>query len=148
MMKFRVASGIVPRYAQLWLQSGVGRSLLIQNAKRAIGQASINQTDVSYTLLPLPPSREQVRILETLAGKSDTTSSFQKNLLFLSETSRNARAALLVSAFSGRLVPQAPSEGTGHQLLEQILATKTETDTAKTKSKDAAAKSKPRKPKK
>ncbi|MEI8026598.1 MAG: restriction endonuclease subunit S [Pseudomonadota bacterium] len=40
-------------------------------------------------------------------------------------------SSVLSLAFSGRLVPQDPSEGTGHQLLEQILTAKTNSDSTK-----------------
>jgi type I restriction enzyme S subunit len=53
----------LPNYANLLLQTINARSYLIGQAKRALGQVSINQPQVSNLLFPLPPLAEQHRIV-------------------------------------------------------------------------------------
>jgi type I restriction enzyme S subunit len=53
----------LPSYANLLLKTINTRSYLIEQAKRALGQVSISQPQVSNLLFPLPPLPEQHRIL-------------------------------------------------------------------------------------
>jgi type I restriction enzyme S subunit len=63
MMRLRLGARVVPRYAELYLQSSEGRARLIKGAKWAVNQASINQRDVRECSFPLPPLAEQHRIV-------------------------------------------------------------------------------------
>jgi type I restriction enzyme S subunit len=63
MMRISLVSSAAPPYVTLFLQSMLGRQLLTKNAKWAVNQASINQTDVKSTPIPLPPADEQLEIV-------------------------------------------------------------------------------------
>jgi type I restriction enzyme S subunit len=63
MMRAALSALIHARYVEFYLRSVDGRSRLSINAKWAVNQASINQQDVKSTALPLPPFREQQRIV-------------------------------------------------------------------------------------
>ncbi|EHR63699.1 restriction endonuclease subunit S [Saccharomonospora cyanea] len=56
MMRFRVDSArLLPRYAAQVLSSRYAQRYIVQSAKQAINQASINQRDVREFQFPLPP---------------------------------------------------------------------------------------------
>ena len=81
----------LPNYANLLLQTINARSYLIGQAKRALGQVSINQPQVSNLLFPLPPLAEQRRIVakidqlmalcDNLEKQINNANSKQTNLL-------------------------------------------------------------------
>ena len=63
MMRLRLANALNSRFIEMYLRSKEGRARLIERAKWAVNQASINQTDVGLTLVPLSPLAEQTRIV-------------------------------------------------------------------------------------
>jgi type I restriction enzyme S subunit len=63
MMRFRLVSGVLPRYVALYLGSRIGKWRLTANAKWAVNQASINQKDVLATEIPLPSLEYQAQIV-------------------------------------------------------------------------------------
>lgn len=117
----------------------------INKAAHGAAQKNINLEVLGELPVPLPPFAEQVRIVETLKNQEAAIGKIIGSIEALSLAARKQRGSILGSAFSGHLVPQVQSEGTGHQLLEQILAAKSDSDDAKANAKEAAAKAKPRK---
>ena len=59
MMKLRMDSGVLPRFAEMVLLSHAARGHFVSRAKKAVQQASINQQDVVSFPLSLPPLSEQ-----------------------------------------------------------------------------------------
>ena len=59
MMKLRMDSGVLPRFAEMVLLSHAARGHFVARAKKAVQQASINQQDVVSFPLSLPPLSEQ-----------------------------------------------------------------------------------------
>jgi len=55
-----------PTFFAAYLNSNLGRPSLCQGIKHAIGMATINNGDVRNCIVPLPPLREQRRIVEIL----------------------------------------------------------------------------------
>jgi len=63
LLRIRVNEGIlVPYYLLYWLRSDYCKSYYTRNARRAIGQASLNQKDIREIAILLPPLSEQNRI--------------------------------------------------------------------------------------
>lgn len=110
-----------------------GRNRLCSNAKHAVNQASINQTDVSMTPIPICSIREQQKIIESLDSQLSVISSMiedvDKNLL----RSEALRQSILKKAFSGQLVDQDPSDEPASILLERIAAEKAQAATQRKK---------------
>ncbi|MFG1520349.1 restriction endonuclease subunit S [Halobacteriovorax sp. ZH1_bin.1] len=98
----------------------------------------INNGDIAPLLIPIPPLNEQQRIIEKLI-KCDLqiSSSIDEKI----NLCRLLKEAILNKAFQGQLVPQISEEGTGHELLEQILKEKEHADVNK-KSKTKVSKKK------
>ena len=64
MMRLRLKREYVnPEYVVLFLKSILGIGELRKNAKHAVNQSSINQTDVKAVVVPLPPLQEQDEIV-------------------------------------------------------------------------------------
>lgn len=61
-MRFRLDKQQIDlEYAMYYLSTSFGRHELIKNAKQAVNQASINQTDVGNALIPIPKDLEEQR---------------------------------------------------------------------------------------
>jgi type I restriction enzyme S subunit len=57
------ADQLAPAFLNLFMKSSLAKDALYAHAKEAIGQASINQGQVSSLVAPLPPQSEQQRIV-------------------------------------------------------------------------------------
>ncbi len=77
MMCVRVTSteDLLPEYLLHLLSSKSARSQILNSAKRAVAQASINQQDVRGFRFPIPPAGEQERIIGNLTGIEDAEES-------------------------------------------------------------------------
>ena len=53
---------LVPYFLSYWLKSDYCKRYYTTNARRAVGQASLNQKDIKEILVPLPPLPEQNRV--------------------------------------------------------------------------------------
>lgn len=122
MMRIELLSNVSPYFVQLYLSSSLGRSRLTKNAKWAVNQASINQSDVALCAVPLPPLAEQMRIvaeverlLSVATASADTLSANSKRCTVL-------RQSVLKWAFAGRLVDQNCGEESAESLLARIRA--------------------------
>lgn len=100
MMRLRLASGISSEYVSIYLRSTEGRSRLIENAKQAVNQASINQDDVLRTAVPLPPPSEQVEIVRRAEGWAIGLHSLAATLSAEQTRAGRLRQAILKHALS------------------------------------------------
>ncbi len=122
MMRIELLPGVSPPFVHLCLSSSAGRSRLTKNAKWAVNQASINQTDVARCVVPLPPLAEQSKIvgevdrLLTVAAASDDA--------LRANTRRCAalRQSVLKWAFEGRLADQDSADEPADVLLARVRA--------------------------
>tara|TARA_R110000851_G_scaffold98223_1_gene212648 strand:- start:12993 stop:14528 length:1536 start_codon:yes stop_codon:yes gene_type:complete len=111
---------VIPRFIKIFLSSPIGLSRLRSNAKHAVNQASINQTDVKSVEIQLPNLEEQAQIahiVEELLCKADT---FEKQYLEAKRFINRLTQSILAKAFRGELVEQNPNDESASQLLERI----------------------------
>lgn len=71
--------------------------------------------------IPLPPFKEQLKIVKEIEQRRESVDSVFERLSSITKLLKATSSGILNSAFSGRLVPQVQSEGTGHDLLKSIL---------------------------
>ena len=104
MMRLRPTSHGSRRYLTYYLQSVRGRMMLIRNAKHAVNQASINQSDVKGTPVPLPPEEEQKEIVRRVRQRLDKIDEMAAHVDGARERLDHLDRSVLAKAFRGELV--------------------------------------------
>ena len=96
----------------------------LKNGTIATAQPNCNGKTLAKMLLPIPPAKEQDRIVEKLTQLSPFLDNYglcQDRLNLLNEEIKEqVKKSILQEAIQGRLVPQIAEEGTAQDLLEQI----------------------------
>ena len=120
MMKVIPSKCTNPSFFAHYLRSPVGRARLTTRAKWAVNQASINQSDVCMTPVPLPPLAEQHRIVaeveRLLSVIQQTEAVVEANLT----RAERLRQSILKRAFEGKLVRQDSNDEPASALLKRI----------------------------
>ena len=111
-------------YVATYLASYEGRNRLCENAKHAVNQASINQTDVGNTLVPITFMEEQILIVQKIEQNLSHTNALISQIEEHLKKVEALRQSILKKAFSGQLVPQDPDDEPASSLLERIKAEK------------------------
>ena len=120
---------ILEEFVHICLLSQYGYAELTKY-KKATAQESISIEAIRDVLLPIPPTLEQQKIvdkyyqLETFADKYSKLQGCLDKLN--TEIFDKFKKSVLQEAIQGKLVPQIASEGTAHELLEQIKIEKQE----------------------
>jgi type I restriction enzyme S subunit len=122
MMRLRLTPSTSPSYVQLYLSSDAGRRRLISHAKWAVNQASINQTDVSATVIPMVAFEEQQAIVRRVGKHFAWIDHFAAEAANARKLVNHLDQAILTKAFRGELVPQDPNDEPASVLLERIRA--------------------------
>jgi len=125
MMRLRPTSLGSRRYLAFFLQSARGRRLLIRNAKHAVNQASINQSDVKGTPVPLPPGEEQEEIVRRIRQRLDKIDEMAQHVERAGERLEHLDRSVLAKAFRGELVEseaeRAHREDRDYETAEELL---------------------------
>ena len=118
-----VCSGMALSYVALFINA-----ISLVDYVTGTAQPKMNQEKMNSILLAIPPVKEQHRILEkmsTVDAFVDKYASLQTKMDSLDNyVYELLRKSILQEAIQGKLVPQIASEGTAHELLEQIKAEK------------------------
>ena len=89
---------------------------------------NINQLIIKHCLLPIPPQKEQTRIVEKLSLLHLYITQYGECQIKLDYINKEIldkfKKSILQEAIQGKLVPQLTEEGTAQELLEQIKAEK------------------------
>lgn len=124
-MRCRVIEDVISKaYVVAYLASHEGRNRLCENAKHAVNQASINQTDVSNTLIPITFMEEQILIVQKIKQKLSKSDALISQIEDQLKKVEALRQSILKRAFSGQLVSQDPNDEPASILLERINAEK------------------------
>jgi type I restriction enzyme, S subunit len=101
---------------------------LYRNINQGTAQPNLNTDIIKMTLVPIPPYKEQIRIVEELGNISPIIKHYEKAQDELDELNESIpkliKQSILQEAIRGKLVPQLTEEGTSQELLEQIKAEK------------------------
>lgn len=111
-----------------YLAGHPGRKRLCSNAKHAVNQASINQTDVASTPIPIASVAEQTAVAEVLASRLSLIAGLEEGIRLNLRKSEALRQSILKKAFSGQLVPQDSDDEPASVLLERIRIEKAVTN--------------------
>jgi type I restriction enzyme, S subunit len=135
MMRLNLVESVFPKFIEFYLRSPFGRKSLLKDAKWAVNQASINQTDVKNTYIPLPPFNEQVKIAQIIEQEFLGIDKVFSALNSCQELLDNQDRSILAKAFRGELVPQDPNDEPAAVLLDRIRAEREQTSTPKQRGK-------------
>ena len=97
---------------------------LYRNINQGTAQPNLNTDIIKMTLVPIPPYKEQIRIIEQLGNISPIIEHYEKAQDELDELNESIpkliKQSILQEAIRGKLVPQIAEEGTAKELLKQI----------------------------
>ena len=127
LIRTRYSSLLNAHYMKSFMESQLYWEQL-KNGTIATAQPNCNGKTLSKMLLPIPPTKEQDRIVEKLRQLSsflDNYGLYQDRLNLLNEEIKEQlKKSILQEAIQGKLVPQIAEEGTAQELLEQIKTEK------------------------
>ena len=127
LIRTRYSSLLNPRYMKSFMESQLYWEQL-KNGTIATAQPNCNGKTLAKMLLPIPPTKEQDRIVKKLTQLSSFLDNYglcQDRLNLLNkEIKEQLKKSILQEAIQGKLVPQLAEEGTAQELLEQIKAEK------------------------
>ena len=127
LIRTRYSSLLNPRYMKSFMESQLYWEQL-KNGTIATAQPNCNGKTLAKMLLPIPPTKEQDRIVKKLTQLSSFLDNYglcQDRLNLLNdEIKEQLKKSILQEAIQGKLVPQLTEEGTAQELLEQIKAEK------------------------
>lgn len=112
---------IVSEYV-LWAMIAAKKSVLETVKSSSHGTMRLEAGTVENWPIPLAPHNEQMRIVAALKESEKRSKQISSMIDEVKKKTRTASNSILSSAFSGRLVKQEPSEGTGKDLLTKISA--------------------------
>lgn len=119
-MKIVVSEAVLPEYITMFLTSVLGTKLIRANAKHAVNQASINQTDVANTPFPLCTIDEQHQIVNEIESRLSEADVMEKAIDESLLKAERLRQSILKKAFEGKLVPQDENDEPASELLKRI----------------------------
>ena len=123
LIRTRYSSLLNPRYMKSFMESQLYWEQL-KNGTIATAQPNCNGKTLAKMLLPIPPTKEQDRIVKKLTQLSSFLDNYglcQDRLNLLNdEIKGQLKKSILQEAIQGKLVPQLTEEGTAQDLLEQI----------------------------
>lgn len=97
---------------------------LYRNINQGTAQPNLNTDIIKMTLVPIPPYKEQIRIIEQLGNISPIIEHYEKAQDELDELNESIpkliKQSILQEAIRGKLVPQIAEEGAAKELLKQI----------------------------
>ena len=114
-------SEVHPEFVSWWGNS-FGQTFFEQSGKQTTNLASINLSVLSGFPVPLPPLSEQHRIVAEVERRLSVIQQAEAAVEANLRKAERLRQSILKQAFSGRLVPQDPSDEPASVLLERIRA--------------------------
>lgn len=94
---------LIGDFLTYYLSSSAGKKELTKNAKQAVNQASINQTDVGNAIVPMPPVEIQKLLLTSIESRLSVCDSIEQTVDTALQQAEAMRQSILKEAFEGRL---------------------------------------------
>jgi type I restriction enzyme S subunit len=113
-------NGMIPEFLAAFINSIFGRRWIKSVVSQQVGQANVNSTKLRALSVPLPPLDEQQIIVDRLEDLKSGLDRARAGAEGQSFRAGSLRRSILNSAFSGRLVPQNPSDEPASELLARI----------------------------
>ena len=94
---------VIGDWISYYLSSRAGKKELTKNAKQAVNQASINQTDVGNALVPIPSTDDQRQLTRVIESRLSVCYSIEQTVDAALQQAKAMRQSILKDAFEGRL---------------------------------------------
>ncbi|GAJ41481.1 restriction endonuclease subunit S [Saccharococcus caldoxylosilyticus] len=114
---------ILAPYVCFFINSHIGRSMLLSMATQQVGQANINSQKLASLPIPLPP-KEEVAIISNWLSAYQKLEDDQKALLSIEKNIEEIKQSILSKAFRGELGTNDPTEESAIELLKEVLQEK------------------------
>ena len=119
LIKVRVSDMISPRYVKYFFESGFYWEQIANNSV-GVGQPNVNGGSLGNLWVPIPPIREQRRIVDKLESWCLIIDKISVNQELMTKQVGELRSHILDLALSGKLVPQETCDEPAKELLKRI----------------------------
>jgi type I restriction enzyme S subunit len=119
----RLRDGFEPKFVS-WHGNTFGRRWFEEHGRQTTNLASLNLTTLKSFPVPAPPAEEQRRVVEEVERQLSIADAMATEIDHALRRSGALRRSILEQAFSGKLVPQDPSDEPASVLLERIAASR------------------------
>lgn len=119
LIRVQTFKDIMPEYVKYFFESGFYWEQ-IQSSSVGIGQPNVNGTILSQIVMPIPPRKEQRRIVDNLRGWLSIIDIIENCKDNLQTSINQAKSKILDLAIHGKLVPQDPNDEPANELLKRI----------------------------
>jgi type I restriction enzyme, S subunit len=127
MMRLRLSRHLqATRWIPTIWNSGLVRKQIEKTAKTTAGIWKIAQPDLARISIPLPPSTEQLVIVEMVEDQFSVIEYLESDIKDKLKAAQALRQTILRDAFNGQLVPQDPKDEHASELLKRIDAAREE----------------------
>ncbi|AME07913.1 MULTISPECIES: restriction endonuclease subunit S [Bacillus] len=107
-------------YVSHYINSHVGRKILLSMVTQQVGQANINSQKLASLPIPLPSQEEVMEITNWLNNYRELESK-QKEMILVEENIEALKQSILSKAFRGELGTNDPGEESAIELLKEVL---------------------------
>ena len=107
-------------YLNIVMNSSYYRNWCYNVKTDAVNQSNINAQKLSKLMVPIPPLKEQERIVVEMAKWTSLITSIKNNKEDLQAAIKQTKSKILDLAIHGKLVPQDPNDESASELLKRI----------------------------
>jgi len=122
--RLRFSLKVNPYYFLISLQNEEFRNRLFANETGNVGQGNIGMGAITNEPIPLPPIKEQNKIVEEYERLFSIIDETEQVIESELKRAQSLRQSILKRAFEGKLVPQDPNDEPASLLIERIKAQK------------------------
>ena len=119
LIRVQTSSVIFPAYIKFFFESGFYWEQISLNSV-GIGQPNVNGTTLAALTIPIPPYREQLRIVEEAKKWLSVIDGLDVEIDDLQTYIAQAKSKILDLAIHGKIVPQDPNDEPAIELLKRI----------------------------
>ena len=119
LIRVQTYNQVLPEFVKYFFESGYYWSQILCNSV-GIGQPNVNGTILANLMLPIPPIKEQKRIVKELTKWLRIIDKIDRGKESLQDSIKHAKSKILDLAIHGKLVPQNPNDEPAVELLKRI----------------------------
>ena len=119
LIRVQTYNQVLPEFVKYFFESGYYWSQILCNSV-GIGQPNVNGTILANLMLPIPPIKEQKRIVKELTKWLRIIDKIDRGKESLQDSIKYAKSKILDLAIHGKLVPQNPNDEPAVELLKRI----------------------------